>query len=173
MKQIIFVSLLLFAFVITAGAQKVKPKNAACTGANGLTQAEIAGILDIHNKTRAGLGLPKLVWNCGLADGAQTWAARGIFEHRTDSSYGENLYVSSSQLVNPVYGIERWLSEKPGWNNSTATCEAGKICTHYTQVVWRKTTEIGCGINRNAGGKWKVLMVCNYNPVGNTGGKAY
>ena len=29
--------------------------------------------------------------------------------------------------------------------------------------------KIGCGINRAATGKWKVLMVCNYDPAGNMG----
>ena len=173
MKQFVIVSLLIFACSLAVSAQKVKPKKGACTGTNGLTQGEITNILDVHNKTRAGLGLPKLIWNCGLADTAQTWANRGIFEHRAEGLYGENMYVSSSQTVIPAFGVEKWLTEKPGWNNSTATCQDGKTCNHYTQVVWRKTTQVGCGINRNASGKWKVVMVCNYNPSGNTGGKAY
>lgn len=173
MKQIAFLSLLLSVLVLTVNAQKVKPKTSACPGTNGLTQAEMTGIVDAHNKIRAGLGLPKLVWDCALATVAQTWAKRGIFEHRAEGIYGENLYVSSSQTIVPTYAIDRWLSEKAGWNNSIGTCQEGKICTHYTQMVWRKTTRIGCGINRNAPGKWKVLMVCNYSPNGNTGGKAY
>ena len=35
---------------------------------------------------------------------------------------------------------------------------------HYTQVVWAKTTKLGCGyIYQNA----KHTVVCNYNPAGN------
>jgi pathogenesis-related protein 1 len=63
--------------------------------------------------------------------------------------------------------------EKASWNNKTASCAAGKTCTHYTQIVWKKTASIGCGINRNALGKWKVLLVCNYNPAGNGPGPPF
>lgn len=190
MKQAAFVLLLISTLVLAANAQKakptpkiVKPRTPAkttpaalpakpCTGKNELTQAEITAILDKHNTTRGELGLPKLTWNCQLADTAQEWATRGIFEHRT-TRLGENMYASSLKVIGVEAAFESWMSEKPFWNNDTATCEAGKVCTHYTQVVWRGTTEIGCGINRNTPGKWKTMMVCNYSPRGNTPGKAF
>ncbi len=144
-----------------------------CSGANGLTEAEITALLDAQNKIRADVGLPKFEWNCELADYAQEWATRGKFEHRPDDDYGENLYVSSDAGISPVSGVQSWLTEKAFWNNNSGVCQTGKICGHYTQIVWRKTTEVGCGINRNASVEWKVLLVCNYNPAGNVGGKPY
>lgn len=140
---------------------------------NGLTQAEIDDLVTAHNKARAEQGLSPVVWDCMLANLAQNWAARGVFEHRQGSGYGENIFVSSSPRE-PVGSVVRlWLGEKVNWTNNTGVCAPGKICNHYTQVMWKKTTLIGCGVNRSAPGNWKTLVVCNYSPAGNTGGPAY
>jgi pathogenesis-related protein 1 len=188
--KIVLALFLLAAFVSAAVAQKgkakktetVKPKKVEavktsgklCPGANGLTATEIDGILDAHNNARADVGLPKIKWSCKLADFAQEWAKRGIFEHRTGSVYGENIFVAADTNALPAGGVRFWLTEKSFWNNSTAACRSGKVCTHYTQIVWKKTTEVGCGINRSASGKWKLMLVCNYNPAGNfPAGKAF
>lgn len=172
-KQLIFISFLMLATVFAANAQKVKKTSNRCPGTNGLQEAEIAAILDAHNKIRADVGLSKLKWNCKLANLAQEWATRGKFEHRANPVYGENLFVASESDVPAADGVQGWLMEKSFWNNSAGTCQTGKTCVHYTQMVWRATTEVGCGINRNASGTWKVILVCNYNPMGNYTGKAY
>jgi pathogenesis-related protein 1 len=184
MKYLIYALLAFCVFAATAGAQKPKPKtpakphapakpSGACPGSNGLTAAEIAAVLDEHNKTRAALGLPKLTWSCTLADTAQAWAANGKFEHRADTPYGENMFISSLATTPPAQAMQNWEKEKANWNNKEGTCAPGKTCTHYTQMVWRSTKQVGCGINRNLTGNWKVLMVCNYDPAGNTGGSAF
>lgn len=36
---------------------------------------------------------------------------------------------------------------------------------HFTQVVWRDSSELGVGMARNRNGE--VYVVCNYNPAGN------
>lgn len=36
---------------------------------------------------------------------------------------------------------------------------------HFTQVVWKDSTELGVGMARNRNGE--VYVVCNYNPAGN------
>lgn len=36
---------------------------------------------------------------------------------------------------------------------------------HFTQVIWRDSTELGVGMARNRNGE--VYVVCNYNPAGN------
>jgi pathogenesis-related protein 1 len=171
MKKTIILSILM---LITAFAANAQTENKTkCPNANNLNENEIKTILDEHNKIRADVGLPKLVWNCDLADFAQEWATRGVFEHRLENKYGENIFVAGNLSAAVVSGVNLWHSEKAFWNNSTAVCQTGKVCGHYTQIVWRSTTEIGCGINRNAPGKFKVIMVCNYNPAGNYAGRAY
>jgi pathogenesis-related protein 1 len=163
----ILVFLLLFAFLAAADAQGPKADRSACSGSNGLSSTEIAGLLDAQNAARAELKLAPLSWDCKLADFAQVWASRGVFEHRADNKFGENIFVSTNAETVPSVAVTKWMTEKPFWDNKAAACQDGKICVHYTQIVWKQTTHVGCGINRNASGKYKLLLVCNFNPVGN------
>jgi pathogenesis-related protein 1 len=154
-----------------------------------LTNAEIDEILRIHNQARSKVGVGPLEWDCTLAKYAQRWVDQDKWKHSSDADYkshlppsyaftGENLaVVAGSRRQITKEGIALWLSEQKDWNASTAQCQDGKICTHYTQVVWRKTTKIGCGINRNAtvmGPRWRgqtQFLSCNYNPAGNVRGQ--
>jgi Cysteine-rich secretory protein family len=173
LKSLLCLTLLTLAGLCNANAQ-VSPKPPGdCLLKNGLTAREISDVLAAHNKVRVELHLSPLTWNCELADFAQAWAKNGVFDHREGTDFGENLFVATSATVAPGAAIQQWLAEKPFWNNQRSTCQAGTICGHYTQLVWRKTTEIGCGINRNTPGQFKTLMVCNYNPAGNFNGPAY
>lgn len=146
---------------------------AQCRNKNGLTSDEIASILQTHNVVRAGIKLAPLTWDCGLADLAQEWAKRGVPMHRDDNFFGESIFVAGAADVVAVSGVTRWMLEKQHWNNDTGRCNPGKTCTHYTQIVWKNTSRIGCGINRNMPGKWKTMLVCNYDPAGNDPGQAY
>lgn len=150
-----------------------------CPGSK-LTESEIGIILKQHNDERAIVGVPPLVWNCALANYAQKWANQGIFEHSSSEQLagiipgieaGENLAADTES--NAIPGVSGWLEEKQFWNNQTGTCREGEVCGHYTQMVWRTTTQIGCGINRNAPGEYRQLFVCNYSPAGNAPGPAY
>ncbi len=171
LTHIAFAIVLTSLLVLSANAQKTVKKD--CPGANGLTAAEVTELLALQNHARTGHKLPHLTWDCKLADLAQEWAKRGKFEHRTDTEYGENIYVSSRAQEPAGSAVHNWMLEKAHWTNKTGTCAAGQICTHYTQIVWRKTLKVGCGINRNVSGQWKTLIVCNYDPPGNFPGPAY
>jgi pathogenesis-related protein 1 len=41
----------------------------------------------------------------------------------------------------------------------------GKSCGHYTQVVWRTSTKIGCA--RVVCNNGATIISCNYSPHGN------
>ncbi|KAF8019719.1 hypothetical protein BT93_G0422 [Corymbia citriodora subsp. variegata] len=62
--------------------------------------------------------------------------------------------------------------EKPYYNYNSNSCAPGKICGHYTQVVWRNSVLLGCAKAKCATGG--TLVTCNYDPPGNViGQKSY
>ncbi len=168
-KQILPAILAIILLVFAADAQDSK----ICSGTGDLTETEKNQILEMHNVVRAEFKLSKLTWDCKLAKYAQEWADRDFSGHRPDNNFGENLFVSAMRNDSPLTAVHRWLSEKQFWDNGSGACQAGRVCTHYTQMIWKKTVKVGCGINRNTSGKWKTFVVCNYDPAGNEEGAAY
>lgn len=153
-----------------------------------LTDAEITEILRVHNAARAEVNVPPLTWNCKLAAFSQKWVDRDEWGHSSGAdrsnvisgSYvGENLAAAApANRAIATSGSTDWWNEKQFWNNATKSCQSGKVCGHYTQMVWKSTTEIGCGLNRKAsvlGASWEgnsAYLACTYNPGGNYNGEA-
>ena len=42
---------------------------------------------------------------------------------------------------------------------------------HITQVIWRTSKEVGCGLCNGGGRQYPYILVCKYNPSGNVGGQ--
>jgi hypothetical protein len=65
-----------------------------------------------------------------------------------------------------------WAAEAPDYDYATNTCKAGQVCGHYTQIVWRSTTAVGCAFRTCTtgspfgSGSWD-FWVCDYAPPGN------
>jgi uncharacterized protein YkwD len=126
-------------------------------------------MLEAHNDIRARVGVSPLVWSAHLAEVAQDWAAHliatgGLF-HRPDNRYGENIYAISGGFASPAQVVASWADEARAYDIRSNTC-AG-TCGHYTQIVWKKTREIGCGI---ATDRRREVWICNYDPPGNVVG---
>jgi len=119
-----------------------------------------------HNVVRAAAGVPTLVWSDRLAAVAQEWADRlilsGVLEHRPDSPYGENLLDVRGTSFTPGQAIAVWAAEARDYDYSANACRG--TCGHYTQLVWRGTTRVGCAVGR-AGNR--EVWVCEYDPPGN------
>lgn len=122
-------------------------------------------VLATHNTLRSKHCVPALKWSSQLAAGAQAWAASCTFAHSVGAwkganSYGENLAwgtnLSGAQAVNMWYNEIRFYNfSAPVWNKNVA---------HFTQVIWRGSTQLGCGSARCKG---RVYWVCRYSPPGN------
>ncbi|SMC51056.1 CAP domain-containing protein [Kibdelosporangium aridum] len=134
--------------------------------ASSLSAAEKQLVLDMHNQYRSEVGLPGLVWDDGLASGAQDWAdriANGDMVH-SDTPYGENI----SRADTLQWAIEGMYEERELYHGETAY--GNKPWGHYTQMVWKDTKKIGVGgYNRTDG---TTLYVFRYDPPGNYGGQA-
>ncbi|MGK7923786.1 MAG: pathogenesis-related family 1 protein [Spirulina sp.] len=136
------------------------------------SQAGIEQMLNAHNEWRQKVGVPPLQWSPSLANYAREWANRLLrenrFAHRQNSPYGENLASASGQRMSPARVVDMWGNEVRDYNYTNNSCNPGKVCGHYTQVIWESTREVGCGMARN---RDREVWVCNYNPPGNIIGR--
>ncbi|KAB2636099.1 pathogenesis-related leaf protein 4-like [Pyrus ussuriensis x Pyrus communis] len=82
--------------------------------------------------------------------------------------YSENIAKGTGDLSGTA-AVNLFVSEKADYNYNSNTCAAGKMCGHYTQVVWRSSTRLGCAKVRcnNEG----TFIGCNYDPPGNYAGQ--
>ncbi|KAL0266619.1 UNVERIFIED_CONTAM: hypothetical protein PYX00_009112 [Menopon gallinae] len=132
--------------------------------------------LDCHNKYRALHGVPPLKYSAELARYAQEWAddlARGEYQlqHRIEAKYGENLYYFYSSDPNVTAtasdACDSWYSEIQYYTYSLSNFYG--VSGHFTQLIWKSTTEVGMGRARSKRGK--QYIVANYNPPGNFSGR--
>ena len=147
--------------------------------------ADLAGITAAHNTARAQVGDPPLTWDPALATIASNWVVQcidsdhnGLVDHDANRSVGyptyvgENIYASSGTATGPD-AVAAWVGEASDYDYASNTCAAGKVCGHYTQVVWKATTKLGCAIHDCTGLAYPSTIVCDYAPGGNDGGKPY
>jgi hypothetical protein len=142
-------------------------------------------MLDAHNQARATARptpsppLPRLQWSAEATKTAEAWAARCTFEHNPDRGpFGENLAAATPGAWTTAQVVKDWASEAAHYDPARNTCAPGKVCGHYTQLVWRNTTLVGCArrtcTKNSPFGRdfptWE-LWVCNYAPPGNVVGQ--
>lgn len=121
--------------------------------------------------------LPDVSWDTAAEAFAKLGADRCIFDHRDQNQFGENLFASTENS-SPTDVVQSWDGEKADYRYASNTCTA--VCGHYTQVVWRSSTKIGCATTRCTTNSpfrsfptW-YLTACNYSPPGNfVGQKPY
>nr|ASA45601.1 PR1 protein [Lilium hybrid cultivar] len=134
--------------------------------------AESLEFLFTHNLVRASHWQLPLVWDSNLEAYARWWAAQRKLDCRPQHSFpeggfrlGENIYFGGGSSWTPGDAVRAWADEEKYYSYSDNSCEAGQVCGHYTQVVWRSTRRLGCSRVVCDGGD--VFMNCNYDPPGN------
>nr|WP_314445823.1 CAP domain-containing protein [uncultured Sphingomonas sp.] len=149
-------------------------------GSTGLRTNFDDRLLAAHNRERGAMDVPPLRWDPVLAAGALEWADHlsrsGRFEHSPDEDegeqVGENIWGGTPLAFAPEKMVGLWIAEKqqfkPGIfpNNS----RSGRLAdvSHYTQLIWRRTTHVGCATS-SAGNE--EIMVCRYRTAGNVYGQ--
>jgi pathogenesis-related protein 1 len=146
-----------------------------------------------HNNIRQQYRLPALSWDNNLASYAQQWAQylkdhnkcqmmhRSMAGKTEGKKYGENLGFNWTSMTlpankfsqSPDYVVKGFAKECADYNYQKNSCAKGKVCGHFTQLVWKNSKKVGCGVvtcdgAKNSYGKGRVeLWVCNYDPPGN------
>ena len=134
---------------------------------------DIAELLSAHNAYRASLGLRPLRWSNALEAKAQSWADHlaeiGQLEH---SGSGQNLAMAAAGTQSLTQLVDLWGSEQANFTDGDfpdiSTTGNWMDVGHYSQMVWKDTTEVGCGFAENNGFD---VLVCDYNPPGNVMGE--
>lgn len=181
-KQFIGMSFAWLAIIIPLGA--LSSSTALGQSMNLATLHSTA--LSDHNTYRAKHHSPKMTLSDSLNNSAQTWAQHlatiGKLEHTPSNQrqYGENLYVSYTTQTSIAAGtlaheaVKSWYNEvssynyaNPGFSGTTG---------HFTQVVWKSSTQLGCGAAQGTatvnGTKFNAFyVVCHYAPAGNVIGQ--
>ena len=93
------------------------------------------------------------------------------------SGVGENI-AAGAPTESIASAVASWVNEKSSYDYATNTCASGQMCGHYTQVIWKTTTAVGCAhvsctmpvAALGGATKWD-FSVCDYSPPGNYVGK--
>lgn len=139
--------------------------------------------LQLHNCARktvvpaAAPPLPLLSWSAPIAQTAKIHADRCVYGHGDDAGLGQNIYASAPQGEAQTNAATSWLSEQSSYNYAANSCGSPE-CGHYTQIVWRDTTQLGCAQTQCSSGSpfgskfpnW-TFIVCDYSPPGNYSGE--
>ncbi|XP_076292877.1 uncharacterized protein LOC143215031 isoform X2 [Lasioglossum baleicum] len=137
--------------------------------------ASISLVLN-DNRTEQLDNRPKLLKKlCGYA---QTWANHlahtNTFYYRNDREVGQNLYCRPGGAVpTDVTGQDvasYWYSAVKQYNflREPDILHANVNAGHFTQLIWASSRYFGVGKARSRSGK--VIVVANYQPVGNISG---
>ncbi|PKI51195.1 pathogenesis-related protein PR-1 type-like [Punica granatum] len=136
-----------------------------------LCQDSPQDFVNAHNAARAQVGVDPISWNETVAAYAHDYASKRSEDCNlvhSGGSYGENLAWSSADLSG-TDAVNMWVAEKNDYDYNSNTCADGKMCGHYTQVVWRNSVHLGCAkVQCSTGG---TFISCNYDPPGNFNGQ--
>ena len=139
-----------------------------------------ARLFAAQNRERARENISALEWDDQLTTSAAKWArhlgSTGAFEHSPDDAgqpeEGENLWAGTRGYYSPESMIGLWAAEKrnfkPGLfpaNSRTGDVEG---VGHYTQMMWRRSTKVGCALAQS---RSEDVLVCRYSTAGNVTGE--
>jgi hypothetical protein len=148
-------------------------------------------VIAVHNRERAAVGVPQLVWNDTAAAHAKVWAEwnakNGTMLHcvfvpesvHKDWQYiescthheGENLAAGGRgppvTTVPIAQSMQGWIAEK-NYYQGRPSATGTKVTIHYLQMISRDAKSVGCGTGSGGPNDWRGwgLISCRYYPPG-------
>jgi len=150
----------------TAAAPSSTPSSSG-DNCNGDTVCETA--LSAHNNFRKCHNITQdMTWSTDLANSATQLANSCSEAH---NSVGQNIAMGTTLAD----AISMWYDEMSLFTGYDAPTPAGmgpgetawETWAHYTQVVWKGSTQLGCATAQCPGAAYPSFTVCNYEAVGN------
>ena len=143
------------------------------------TDTSSARLLAAHNRERARVGVAPLRWDPTLAAAAASYgptlARIGGLRHSPKADRAgqrENLWMGTRGAFSPEQMVGNWISERAYYRHGTfpnvSRTGSWSDVAHYTQVVWRGTTHVGCAIHPSRNYDY---LICRYSPPGNVDGR--
>jgi len=130
------------------------------------------GWLAAHNAFRTLYGAPKLTWSEKLARAAKMTTDNCVWKHTQDDVYGENIAAGQESSAQVVHD---WVN---GPNEKNSYDPENPNYSHFTQVIWKRSTQVGCALTTCTSMQGVSLpqspiffWACEYNPPGNVVGE--
>ncbi|KAJ7786011.1 CAP domain-containing protein, partial [Mycena metata] len=138
------------------------------SGSNGsrASNSDVQTYLQTHNSIRSQHGAVSVTWSNAAAEKAQEWADECKNQHSggTLGPLGENLAAGTGSF-SITDAVKAWTDEVSEYNANNPQP------SHFTQVVWKASTEIGCAVQTCdgifAGFGAAQYYVCEYSVQGN------
>ncbi|XP_006755831.1 PREDICTED: C-type lectin domain family 18 member A isoform X1 [Myotis davidii] len=153
-------------------------------------------LLSLHNRLRSRVHPPaanmqRLDWSESLAQQARARAARCgtpapslvptpgatsqgapapslVPTPGATSQVGWNVQLLPVGSASFVHVVGLWFAEGQRYSHEAAECALNATCTHYTQLVWATSSQLGCGQHPCSGEQAEMeAFVCAYSPGGN------
>ncbi|WP_374943935.1 CAP domain-containing protein [Sphingomonas sp.] len=173
-------ALLLLAGCAGGGPERVVERRTATAPADRGVALLRGAMMDGHARERTAVEVPPVAWDDTLAADAlgyaQAMARSGRFQHaeqpQGQGREGENLWTGTRGAYRYDERFGHWAAERrdfvdaptPGFSRTGRWQDVA----HYTQIVWRGSTRVGCAMASNATDDY---LVCRYSPPGNVVGE--
>ncbi|XP_028410143.1 uncharacterized protein LOC114532760 [Dendronephthya gigantea] len=133
-----------------------------------------------HNNYRKLHDAPELRLNKEMSEQAADYARiltlTGSVDHSKQTerpNQGENIFMECSKTNSPSPNdaARKWYDEVCDYNFHESQSNPGKVTGHFTQLVWKPSTELGIGyalgVDKYDPGMKCMYVVARYKPAGN------
>ena len=129
-------------------------------------------MISLHNELRRKYNSPDLLEDNNLNIEADEYADNILLNEPQKSNvyanglYGENIIVIDKKEETTIFN--KWADEEKNYDFTKK--KYSKDASHFTQIIWKETRNIGIGFSYDVFNKIYCIVVL-YNPPGNTLGE--